>query len=608
MGHPDSARLEALNYRRPLAIHEVPLPPGYSREILEPGFKAVQKAMHDARIREVLEARYKINTRAEDDASYRLALYELCRRDPAFFVNHFCWTFDDRASSDEPLVLYQFQHDKIVVPYTTMIASVGRERVTMCKEKSRGVGFTWVELALRVWAFLFKENWSILIGAVHEIDVDDGGQEATHQSLFGKIRYMLEHLPRWMRDDLLGPYWTRDSYNKRLLLKNPLKPKNIIVGKHFGSMFGRGHRYSEVFGDEIAHADQFKTADTSLKQTTNRFDGGSTPLGKHTFHYQLMRGPLTVVRHTLHWSEHPDLDVDWYNEQRQHMTDEAIAQELDIDYESSAGGRVLPEVSVATHFLAPDANYHNVNVGGRAMADGTLYDPGLPLHVVLDPGISDALACVWIQPDRGRREWRVVDFVQVEDRAIDWIVPFILGSVPETTYRGHPWTHDYNAVEEQIITRHRAWHAPDEVFGDAYGNTRSMATGGSAYDELANYGIYVCSIKVLDDLQAIGQCQLLFRHVKVSAHLEHQRNGPEATTPTFAEVLTQWRRKKPVEGSPTVNLKPIHDKYCHGGDCMKMYATEQDLPEPDRMPAGAGRVHKRRGSDLSVSKPYRARR
>lgn len=597
----------AVRYRRDLEIHEVPLPSGFDRSILDPDNKRLERAEHEARIRITLERRFKINQRADTDAGYRAEVIELCRRDPIFWIDHFCWTYDDRIGEDLPLVLYPFQRTKIVEPYKAMIATRGRERMTLCKEKSRGVGFTWVELALRLWSWLFKDAWSVLIGAVTEDDVDDGGQTASHESLFGKLRYLLDHLPRWMRDELLGPLWKQASYNKIGFLRNPLKPRNLLVGKHFGDMFGRGHRYSEAFGDEIAHAEKFKNADTSLKQTTNRFDGGSTPKGKHTFHYQLMRGELAVVRHTLHWSEHPELDLAWYNEQRQHMTDEAIAQELDIDYEGSAGARVLPEVRVATHFLAHKDPLPNVYRDGRHLYDGTLYDPALPLHPVIDPGISDALSCVWIQPDLPRGEWRIVDFVQTNDRAIDWIVPFLIGHVPEHTHRGRPWLHEYNEVERQIIDRHSLWLPPEETFGDAYGNTRSMATGTSAWDELYEYGIAVISIKVLDDLQAIGQTQLWMRHVKVSAHLEHQRNGPEMQIPTFAEVLSQWRYPEREEGKAP-RLKPIHDKFCHGGDCLKMYASEQILPEATEQPVGAGRVKQARAKDFSVSKTYRPRR
>lgn len=592
-----------------MAIDDIPLPRGYPRSLLDPALKAMQREEHEEKIRDRLEARARIMRRAESDAGYRRKVIELCKRDIVFWCEHFVWTYDDRIGTDEPFILYQFQIDKMVRPYEAMLQTKGRERWTECHEKSRGVGYTWVCLMARLHTWLFKDNHSCLIGSVHELEVDDGGQEATHESLFGKLRYMLNHLPRWMRDELLGPWIQREQFNKKNLLKNPLKPKNIIKGKQFGSMFGRSQRFGDVWGDEIAHAPEMKNADTSLKQTTNRFAGGSTPNGKHTFHYQLMRGPLKVHRYTLHWSEHPELDAEWYNAQREHMTDEQIAQELDIDYESSAGGRVLPEVKIGTHFFLPDPPMPNVTGDdGRMFFDGTLYTPTLPVNVIIDPGISDNLAVIWTQSDPYNGEWRIIDFVQTQDRAIDWLVPFITGQIPAETYRHDPWLHTYNEAELAIIERHARWQAPEEVFGDHYGSTRSMATGGSAYDELEKYGIEVCPIKILDELQSISHLQLLMRHVKISAHLEMQRNGPEHTTPTFGEVCTQWRYKKTEEGKSITRKKPVHDRYCHGGDCMKIWADTIDLPEAAVMPTAAGRVHRAQGAAVSCPKPYRPRR
>jgi len=610
MSAPELGGLVApLVAREPLSLEDIPLPRGYPRSILDPVQKQLQREEHEEKIRDRLEARARIMRRADKDKAYQRKVIELCRRDPVFWCEHFLWTYDDRIATDEPFILYEFQIEKMVKPFLRMIQTQGRERWTECHEKSRGVGYTWVELMLVLWMFTFAENWSTLIGSVHEKEVDDGGQEATHESLFGKLRYMMNHLPRWMRQEVYGPWISQDRFNKANTLKNPLRPKNIIKGKQFGSMFGRSQRFSWVWGDEIAHAPEMRNADTSLKQTTNRASFGSTPNGKHTFHFQLMRGPLKVHRYTLHWSEHPELDADWYNSQREHMTDEQIAQELDIDYESSAGGRVLPEVKSATHFWLPDPPMPNVRDDeGRAVFDGTLYDPTMPVQVVIDPGISDNLAVIWTQGNPLLGEYRIIDFVQTQDVAIDWLVPFLTGAVPEVTYRGDPWLHVYNDVEKHIIARHARWDAPSEIFGDAYGSTRSMATGGSAYDELEKYGLTVCPIKVLDELQSISHLQLLMRHVRISLHLEEQRNGPEHTTPTFSEVCSQWRYKKTEEGKSITRKKPVHDRYCHGGDCMKIWGETIDLPDAQVMQTAAGRVHRAVGHSVSVPKPYRPRR
>lgn len=579
--------------RRPLRWDEVPLPPGYPRTILDPVAKEVLRARHRDRIEESLAERAFIVKKAEDDPVYREKVFVLSERDPVWWINHFGWTYDDRYGVVEPLVLYPFQVEKFAEPYLEMRRTSGRSRWTRVGNKSRGIGATVVALALRAHSFTFLDNWSILLGAPKLEEVDDGGQAATHESLFGKLRFFLARLPRWMRERLLGPLFAREEWNKRYLMRNPMKPLNHIAGSQFAGMFGRGERYSEVFGDEIAWSEEMEAADTSLKQTTNRFEGFSTPRGKATFHYQLFSGAMPGVRtFTCHWSEHPDLDLAWYNEQRDHMTDEQVAQELDCSFEGSAGGRVLKEVHLDTHFTLAET---------RDPKTGMLlgaYDPGIPLHVIIDPGIADAMAVTFGQWDDGRKEGRVVDFVQAEDRTIDWLVPFVLGRIPATTHRGQPWPHDYNPREVEIIKQHRLWRPPETVFGDHYGTARSLTNGLSAYDELAQYGIFVCPVKIDDDLQAIARCVLLMRYVRFARRLVEQRNGPAETCPTMGEVVTQWRYPKRAADDYRPITRPVHDKFCHGGDTLKMWAAMLDLPEATSQPVESGRVIRARGSDV----------
>lgn len=587
--------------REPLPWEDIPLPPGFDRHTLEPAYRAMVKEQHQRRRERILAERVKISERCEGDPVYQQEVLALCAVDQAWWIDHFCWTYDDRVGEDEIFVLYPFQVEKCVTPYRNMLATTGRRRWTQCVNKSRGIGWTWTELALRVHSFLFRKNHSVLVGAVDKAGVDDGGLESTHQSLLGKVRHILRKLPRWMRDALLGPDWEKDRYNKHLLIKNPLKPKNLIAGKQFGGMFSRSQRWSEIWGDEIAHAAAMKDADKALKQATDRFCGGSTPLGKSTLHYQLMSNEMAVVRFTIHWSEHPDLDADWYNEQRKHMSDEDVASELDCSFEGSAGGRVLKHVNISTHFRHFDAN-------GEDLAEFT---PTLPLQVVIDPGIADDMAVIWCQWDEGRNRGqypgRVVDFVQTKDRSIDWIVPFIIGYIPSGNDLGEPFPpHHYNPMEHAIIRRHAEWGPPKEIFGDRYGTHRELGTGLTAYEVLEHYGISVIDIKVEDDVRALEHLRHVLRYVRFASRLENQRNGDKELVPTMGEVVTQWRYPKKKDGDYRPNLKPLKDMYDHGGDCLKMWADTIALPETMAVPVGSQTAAAARGRD-TVGGPARWR-
>lgn len=575
---------EALSYRRPLTLEEVPLPPGYSRSLLAPAFKTDQLAKYIARKRSVKETTARILEACKDDTLRRQLIYEKCRRDPVYFIDHFCLTFDDR--SDEgivPMVSWDVQIEKIAKPYIQLCETRAPHRITQATAKSRAMGFTWYSLALRLWRWTFHDNWSILIGGENRDDVDDGGQGATQQSLFGKLRFMLNNLPGWMKADLYGPLIEKEEYNKRGFLKHPLKPRNVIHGKQLGSMFGRSRRYSEVWGDEVGHAEEMEDADKSLKQTTNRASFGSTPKGKSGFFYQIMHSSLSVQRFYLWWAESPALTLDWYNEQRQHMTDDAIAQELDISFEMSAGGRVLSEV-VLDKWFVPQA----------------VWTPNLELQVVIDPGYADHFAAIWAQWDPVNEQGRIVDSVMTNRKTVDWIVPFVLGVIPATTHRGEPWPHEYTAVEREIIARHASWGAPHYVGGDKAGGAKSLTSGTSAWEELERYGIFVDEIKIQDDEEAIKVLNLFMRHIRFSDHLLEQRNGPRETCATMGEVVTQWRYPKQRDNTTSRISKPIHDMYCHLGDCLKMWASTLYLPDAVVQPVEAGPALRQRHVESRV--------
>jgi hypothetical protein len=596
------------NFRLPLRLEQVPLPEvgHFSHAMLDPALKLEQLEHHELKIREWKEKRVICYARMKSDPKYRQAIYEKCRRDPLFFILMFVNTYDDRLGKVVPFILFDFQEEKMLKPYLNMVRTEYPHRSTCGIAKSRAIGYTWVSMALRVWAWMFIENWSILIGGENRDDVDDGGMNASQQSLFGKMRFIIDQLHPQMKQELLGPEFFKESqsnsYNKRNFMRNPLKPLNIMNGKQMGAMFGRGRRYSEVFADEVAYCEEMENADVSLRQTTNRFFFGSTPKGKGNFFYDVMHGALKVVKIYCWWAENPHCDLDWYNAQREHMTDDAIAQELDISFSRSAGSLVLHEMEMDKWFTMKAE-----------------FDPNLPLTIVMDPGFTDNFACIWAQWDQLNGEGRIVDFVCTKKRSIDWIVPFITGVVPEATYRGDPWPHEYNQVERELIERHQGWVTAQggvaslQIMGDAAGNAKTVNTGRSAYDELDQYGVYVDGIKIRDDKLAIEHMNLMMRFIKIWEPLMDQRNGPKEESPTFGEVCTQWRYPKKKPGAVQSPDRPVHDVFSHGGDCLKMWCDTLCLPEATQMPAQAGDLMRKRTPDMiepsheDAAGPWRSR-
>ena len=586
--------------KRPLALHEVPLPPGggFSHDLLDPQWKVEQIALHKDLVKQKMLETAGISERAKDDEEYAEAVLALCARDIEFWIDHFVWVHEPRQHEDRPLVLYDFQRTKIVRPYCALRDTQAPARATYLKAKSRDMGATWVELACRTHSFLFKDGWSILIGAVNQKLVDKGGATATHETLMGKIRFIIRHLPKWMRDKLLGPKWEKQEYTKNLAQINPMKPNNVIDGGHVSDLFGRSGRYSEAFIDEFAYADKIKAAERAIKQTTTRFCGVSTPHGRGNLFEQLMfTQEMRVTQFWIWWPEHPEKDLNWYNLERDSMEDFDVASELDISFDESAGDRVLPDVHIPKHFL------ERVGGGGPDLDDPRgLWEPGLPLQVVIDFGASHPMAAIWGQwNNKAFPPWgAIIDFVHTQGKSVDWIVPFLLGEVPRGTWRGDPWPHVYTAVEMAMIRRHARWGPAADVFGDWQGSTMNLVTGAhSAFDELEKYGVMVTPVKIQSDYDSIVAARQLMNHVRVDKRLVTQRNADPKWCPTFGEVVTQWKFPKAADGKTLSNLKPVHDRFCHGGDCLKMWAMTVDVPDSSvAVSAHAGKVVAKRGSDI----------
>lgn len=586
--------------KRPLLLSEVPLPEGggFLHDVLLDDVKRKALIDHKARVEQVIRESIAHNERAKQSVQHQDLVLAISARDMGWWIDHFVYCHEPRESDDRLMVLYPYQQNKIVEPYCLMRDTPSPQRVTQMKAKSRDMGLTWVEIACRVHSFLFKENWSILLGGLTQLLVDDGGKRASHESLLGKFRYILRHLPKWMQDRLLGPVWEKDEYTKKLKQHNPLKPNNIVDGKQIGSdLFGRSGRYSEAFIDEFAYALKVKKAEKAIKQTTTRLCGVSTPKGRGTLFDQLMfTSELNVTRFWIWWGEHPEKNLLWYNLQREDMDEADIASELDINFNDSVGDRVLPEVTTATHFIVrTDKPVDPVEPEG-------LWHPSLSTSVVIDFGISHPMAAIWSQwSPRAMPPWgAITDFCQTQGRSVDWIVPFIIGEIPPGTWRGDPWPHIYTEVELQMIARHRRWGITADVYGDWQGSNLNLVTGAhSAFDELGKYGISVTAVKILDDFGAITSARQLMRHMRVDKRLLTQRNGDVRWCPTFAEVLMQWRFRQPHDGETQNSLRPVHDRYCHGGDCLKMLAATIDIPTEDAvMSSVAGKIIAKRGSDL----------
>lgn len=189
VGNPDKAAVPAEPRMRVL---HVPIPPDstgrpcYDRDMLWPNERKRIKEEHEKKIRANLFERDAMLTLCHGDPTSRRDDQILCSRDPVYWIDRWVWTVDPRDSKGGemiPFVLFDRQEEMVKFFADEFLTS---ESMTAYVEKSRAWGATWVfAAALAAWCFLYKKNQAVLLGCANQPDVDDGGMDATHESIFG---------------------------------------------------------------------------------------------------------------------------------------------------------------------------------------------------------------------------------------------------------------------------------------------------------------------------------------------------------------------------------------------------------------------------------------
>ena len=300
-----------------------------------------------------LEFRKKIYARVRTDRKFAKHIIDGCRKDPIFFINTFCWTYDPRKEpfSRIPMILYDFQEEAVLV----IANSLNKEDLLI--EKTRDMGASWICILTLFWAWRFSRNRiSILLGSRVESYVDD---TENPKSLMWKWDYVMRNLPNWVKPK----GYNENEHRRHLHILNP-ETGSVTDGESTNKNFARGDRRTAILLDEFAAVEQGDEVLRSTRDATNCRIFNSTPCGVGNAFYDVRQTGIRKLR--LHWSSHPlknpglymtsddgNLKVldpkgfpseykpildgkirsPWYDKERERSTsDREIAQELDIDY------------------------------------------------------------------------------------------------------------------------------------------------------------------------------------------------------------------------------------------------------------------------------------
>jgi len=219
--------------------------------------------------------------KAEKDKGLQAALLELCSKDPVYWMNAFAWTTNPRKNGrDLPFNLYPFQ-EWCIQEWVKNI----EEQHDFGIEKSRDMGVTWMIMMIFLWGWLFKDGWNFHCGSKREQEVCNAIVDPD-STLFGKFRYALQKMPRWMRPE----------YNDKKLSILNMQNNNILTGESANPAFGRSRRYRAIFFDEFAFWENSEAAYEGCADTTNCRIITSTPYGEGNYFFQLMHSQHNEVR------------------------------------------------------------------------------------------------------------------------------------------------------------------------------------------------------------------------------------------------------------------------------------------------------------------------
>lgn len=312
-------------------------------------------------------------------------------------------------------------------------------------EKTRQMLATWLTLAQHLWRMTSVRKVSGFLMSRKEKLVDDGGDKATTHSMFGRLRHLYNNLPQYMRD--------RAEVEFSKLRATCERTGSFVTGDGTTDDPGRGNTIGRADADEAARIPGSKWYAALRRACPHGLRMRSTPDGKANKFWQVKyetRGNFTFLR--KHWTRHPDrwdgqeFDENgkptsaWYRSVCADMTKDEIAREVDISYEHSVSGQVLPEYDEDVH-LTTEA----------------VFDPELPFYASMDFGGGAATTCLFSQV-HGKEWWWLGDY-ESWNGDVDDHAPAIWAKAQELGFRGE---------RKQI-----------RFFGDPAGNARELTNKNS---------------------------------------------------------------------------------------------------------------------------------
>jgi hypothetical protein len=256
----------------------------------------------------------------------------LCAADPYYWIEQYGWMIDEKEIDPEK----RFHRIKLWPEQRVVIERILAgyyEADDRLVNKGRELGVTWICLHLLLWLFLFEEKFSALLTSKDE----DAADDLTIESLMGKIDFLLERQPVWLKPE---------TYRRKHLIRN-LDNSSRLRSKPASESLGRSHRFAVVFSDEWAALKRRKQRGIrlSLESVARSWWRVSTPAGRgDDFHLSWVRAPKSH-KIQLRWTADPRRDQEWWdgllNENGGNLTADEREREHNCGFGAVLGERVI---------------------------------------------------------------------------------------------------------------------------------------------------------------------------------------------------------------------------------------------------------------------------
>lgn len=275
-------------------------------------------------------ARLKTLRDGVDEGSWDKA-FAYYRTHPIDAIEDWLFTYDPRKVLEDknpymPFMLFDRQKEFVLWVLDRM--DYQEEGIV---EKSRDMGISWLCLAIAWWLWTFHPGAKVAFGSRVERLVDKAGDP---DSLFEKFRIMVRMLPNELKP--IG--FSMKDHAPTLKAINP--ENGATLTGEGGENIGRGGRNSVYFIDESAFVENQEKVDRALSQNCPTRIHVSTVNGMGNMFAKKRHGGKHPV-FIFDWREDPRKTLEWYALMQATMEPEALAQEVDRNYDATGGDTII---------------------------------------------------------------------------------------------------------------------------------------------------------------------------------------------------------------------------------------------------------------------------